>query len=228
MRRAREHGKEQSEGIESRIKGRSRLVGAVACKNLHRPGSRPRKGTHSVKSGKTRSVSLAAKEQEVALLAGNADRQAEDFWLETLSQTSQKDYRCTAIVKMEETSVVDKLDTGRNCSVISRSHLQKIKRKQLTNYAAVLNTIPWLSEKKATKYSCIHVTSPEGTFETEFFVVEDDVSVTLSPLSGSVTEKLDLVRRIASLEQHSYDVVKPYEDVFTGASQVNSSVSSTT
>ncbi|XP_075736510.1 uncharacterized protein LOC142776543 [Rhipicephalus microplus] len=62
-------------------------------------------------------------------------------------------------------------------------------------------------------FFCMQVTRPGTTFEIEFFVVEDNVSVTLS---GSVAEKLGLVHRVASLEQDTYDVVKPYEDVSTG------------
>lgn len=66
------------------------------------------------------------------------------------------------------------------------------------------------------------MTGPGGTFGIEFFVVEDDVSVTLS---GSVAEKLGLVRRIASLEQQdTYDIVKPYEDVFTGLGELKGGI----
>ncbi|XP_077519648.1 uncharacterized protein LOC144129398 [Amblyomma americanum] len=196
------------------------------CARVHNSETCPAKGRTCLKCGKrhhfaaackTKSANLCAKEQKVASLEANSDGQADNFWLQTLSPSSKKDDRWTAIVKIEETPVACKLDTGANCSVISRSQLQKITQKQPENCAVVLNTF-FGFQKKATKRSHLHVTGPEGTFETTFFVMEDDIPVTLS---GSVAEKLGLIRRIASLEhQELYDVVKPYEDVFSGLGEL--------
>ncbi|KAK8782784.1 hypothetical protein V5799_015874 [Amblyomma americanum] len=233
MCRAREHGKEQSEEIHS-SKNCQVDVNAVLqmksrcnkCARVHNSETCPAKGRTCLKCGKrnhfaaackTKSANLCVKEQKVASLEANSDGQADNFWLQTLSPSSKKDDRWTAIVKIEETPVECKLDTGANCSVISRSQLQKITQKQPENCAVVLNTF-FGFQKKATKRSHLHVTGPEGTFETTFFVMEDDIPVTLS---GSVAEKLGLIRRIASLEhQELYDVVKPYEDVFSGLGEL--------
>ncbi|XP_049513993.1 uncharacterized protein LOC125941099 [Dermacentor silvarum] len=62
----------------------------------------------------------------------------------------------------------------------------------------------------------------ESKIQTDFFVVEDEVAVTLS---GAVAEELGLLKRVSYVEQlELYDAAKPYKDVFEGLGQLEGMV----
>nr|XP_037276015.1 uncharacterized protein LOC119168727 [Rhipicephalus microplus] len=110
-----------------------------------------------------------------------------------------------------------RLDTGATCSVIARSQLQKITNKQPLDCNVVLNTF-FGFQKKATKQVRLEVATRESKILTEFFVVDDEIAVTLS---GTVAEELGLLQRVCSVDQiELYGTAKPYEDVFEGLGQL--------
>nr|XP_037273548.1 uncharacterized protein LOC119165480 [Rhipicephalus microplus] len=78
----------------------------------------------------------------------------------------------------------------------------------------------WLTDlrKKATKQVRLEVATRESKILTEFFVVDDEIAVTLS---GTVAEELGLLQRVCSVDQiELYGTAKPYEDVFEGLGQL--------
>nr|XP_037288928.1 uncharacterized protein LOC119181789 [Rhipicephalus microplus] len=99
----------------------------------------------------------------------------------------------------------------------ARSQLQKITNKQPLDCNFVLNTF-FGFQKKATKQVRLEVATRESKILTEFFVVDDEIAVTLS---GTVAEELGLLQRVCSVDQiELYGTAKPYEDVFEGLGQL--------
>lgn len=222
--RAREQGKEQCEQIQTGNK-RHEEICAVAelrrcgkCGRNHEASNCPAKGRICKKCGKRNHFAIACrtkseKPRKAKQHVAAVDAQEESFWIEALSRSDQKDERWSATVKIEGTPVLCKLDTGANCSVIARSKLQQITNKEDEHCDVILNTF-FGHQKAATGRVRLCVSGPDASFETDFFVVEEDVPLTLS---GSVAEKLGLLLRLASVEQRElYEAAKHYADVFDG------------
>lgn len=225
--RTREQGKEQCEEIQAGAKGKS-TINAVSEKEIKRCGRCarkheakrrcPAKGRTCNKCGernhfavacRTKSDKAPVRKDRLAAV----EAQEEKFWIEALSRNAEKGDRWSATVNIEGTPVLCKLDTGANCSVIARKKLHEITDKRDESCDVVLNTF-FGHQKRATRRIRLVVAGKESSLETNFFVVEGDVPITLS---GSVAEQLGLLRRVASVEQPElYEIAEAYEDVFSG------------
>lgn len=222
--RAREQGKEQCEQIQAGNKIHEEIC-AVAelrrcgkCARSHEASNCPAKGRTCKKCGKRNHFAVACrtKNERPCKLKQNiavVDAQEQSFWIEALSRSDKNDERWSATVNVEGTPVLCKLDTGANCSVIARSKLRQITTKEGERCDVMLNTF-FGHQKAATGRVRLRVSGTDASYETDFFVVEEDVPLTLS---GSVAEQLGLLLRLASVEPHElYEAAKHYADVFDG------------
>nr|XP_037288891.1 uncharacterized protein LOC119181752 [Rhipicephalus microplus] len=233
MCRSREHGKEQCEEIQARPKSdyaaemnalsEAKGQRCTKCAKVHQTDRVcPAKGRTCRKCGGRNHFAIACKKMQKRFhskehAVASVDAEEGDFWLETLSHARGKDDRWTATVEIEGKPIFCKLDTGATCSVIARSQLQKITNKQPLDCNVVLNTF-FGFQKKATKQVRLEVATRESKILTEFFVVDDEIAVTLS---GTVAEELGLLQRVCSVDQlELYGTAKPYEDVFEGLGQL--------
>ncbi|XP_049515895.1 uncharacterized protein LOC125942024, partial [Dermacentor silvarum] len=235
MCRSREHGKEQCEEIQARPKSHYAAEAkgrrCTKCAKIHQTDRVcPAKGRTCRKCGGRNHFAIAckkmaknfhSKEQKVASIETQDGETQGDFWLETVSHVHGKDDRWTATIQIEGKPIFCKLDTGATCSIIARSQLQKITNKQPHDCNVVLNTF-FGFQKKATKQVRLEVAMRESKIQTDFFVVEDEVAVTLS---GAVAEELGLLKRVSYVEPlELYDAAKPYKDVFEGLGQLEGMV----
>lgn len=144
----------------------------------------------------------------------------EDYLLCHLSVGSvEADNTWTVSVRIERDIVRCKMDTGANCSVIPRRLLELITPKRIMKSKAVLKTF-FGHTKQAVGKVLLDVSTSSTNASDEFYVVEDNVPTTLS---GSLCERLGLLKRIAVVSQSpgghgtvQYEPAKPFEDVFRG------------
>lgn len=165
--RTREQGKEQCEAIQAGTHGKSN-INAVSEKELRRCGRCarkheanrrcPAKGRTCNKCGQRNHFAVACRTKcDKARVSTDrlaaVEAQEETFWIDALSLNGKKGDRWSATVKIEGTPVLCKLDTGANCSVISKNKLHEITDKRDESCDVVLNTFFWPPEKGNTTHT---------------------------------------------------------------------------
>lgn len=158
----------------------------------------------------------------------DTDESDEDYLLCHLTVNKiDKEDRWSETIQIEKDRLRCKLDTGANCSVIPRRLLSLISSKKVRKCDTTLSSFFGHKEKACGRVT-LTVSTGASTTQEEFFVVKDDVPVTLA---GELSERLGLIRRIATVTEGPNDATKetatslsdptgPYADVFLGLGKV--------
>lgn len=120
-------------------------------------------------------------------------------------------------ISIEDVKTTCRIDTGANCSVISKTVLEKITQKKFWKSNVFLKSFFGHKEQAIGEIS-LKLTKDDKTATAKFFVVTRDVPTTVS---GRVSEDLGIIKLLAVVTQdenatHLYEVAEPFRDVFCG------------
>lgn len=228
-----EQGKQHFQEISAATGGAHTIVNAVASERnmctrcgyqAHRGGNCPARGKNCRKCGAPNHFAQVCKAlgpKQTASRQGKQLREVraetDDFFLAGLTRNSLEADRWTATVYIEGQPLSCKLDTGANCCVIAKQELARLsdKPKQACNV-----TLTAFFGHRATAQAKVRLLLSVNNrkCEEEFFVVDQDVAVTLS---GAVAERLGLIYRVQKVEtEELYSPAQPFADIFSGLGQL--------
>ncbi|KAG0421036.1 hypothetical protein HPB47_003059 [Ixodes persulcatus] len=153
----------------------------------------------------------------------DTDDSDEDYLLCHLTVDKiEKEDRWSETVTIEKDSVRCKLDTRANCSVIPERLLRLLSNKKVRKCDTTQSSF-FGHKRKACGRTTLTVSNGARTVQEEFFVVKEEVPVTLG---GELSEQLGMIKRLASVSKEHEDTnaagtnlcdpAGPYADVFRG------------
>nr|XP_037283835.1 uncharacterized protein LOC119176582 [Rhipicephalus microplus] len=142
----------------------------------------------------------------------------ENFFLEALTVCAvAAGDNWTAAVDIEGCQFTCKLDTGANCCVISSKDSKKLSNGPLQTCHATLTAF-FGHKTPATGKIRLRLRANSKEHEETFFVVEQNVPVTLS---GLVAERLGFICRVQNVHvRQLYPAAQPFAEVFSGLGQL--------
>lgn len=137
------------------------------------------------------------------------------FQLDTVSTENNNSKKWTQKLKLNNSVLTVKLDTGAECNVLSVRDFERITNKDAVLQKSGCKLVTYSGHMIATKGKAkLKCDFRDKEYELEFQIIERDSPAILGRESCT---KLGLIRRVYSVDKKdNTDILSKYEDVFTG------------
>lgn len=159
----------------------------------------PRRNVRQVERCKTPDYDSDEEKLVCSLHNGDGD---EEFWC--------------ADVNIAGKQVDCRIDTGANCSVMSAMQLSRVTTQKPQVLTTRIGSF-FGHVSKAEGRIILPVMHGNRSTEVKFYIVQREVPTTIS---GTIAEKLNLIKRVASVEKHCSQTVQQHEDIFHGLGEL--------